>query len=161
MPSESIIAVAFKLINFIVIVASAWYIFLRYFSSTISEKIIQKKRRIISLEEQTLALRRAQLVVDERTMHNKKYAEILGKKIQRWYDYVEDQRRQEAKQDGFIQAAIKHKQDQQQKRIKQQWLYRQIFPQAFKKVKGQLEEKYASEEKQEQFINSIIQMMKY
>ena len=161
MPSESIVVVTFKLINFIVIVVGAWYVFRRYFSSTISEKMIQKERHIISLQEQTAALRRAQRVVDERIVHDKKYAEILEGKIQRWYDYMEDQRRQEAKQDGFIQAAIEHKQNQQQKRIKQQWLYRQIFPQALKKTENELEKEYASKEQQEQFIHAILQTMKY
>jgi len=161
MPSEALVAVAFRIINFVIVVFGAWWVFRKYFASTLSDSITQKELHIISLQEQAVALRREQSVMDERISQDKKYAETLDRKIEQWHDYVQQQQEQQDKRDELLIVVMEKKHREQEARIKEQWLYAQLFPKSLKMVEDQLKKEYALEEQQEQFVNAIIKTIKH
>jgi uncharacterized membrane protein len=157
---ETIVAVVFKLINFVIIIAAAWFMFRKYFSRTLSEKIAHKELETARLQERTIALRQDHHVLDERIAHDKQYASKLTKKIDAWNNYIQTKRAYQDQQEALIQQAREQKQIVQKKQLQQQWFYKQVFPQALKIAEDQLRQEYASVSRQEQFIVPILDMMK-
>lgn len=161
MPSEVIVAGAFKIINFIIVILGAGFVFRKYFAPTVSQNMHAQELHIVQKQERTATLRREQRIIDERITQDKQYAQTLTKKIEHWCDCVEDKRKQEAQKDGLLQAAIEQKQAIQKKRIQQKWVAQQVLPHALQQVEDQLKQEYAPQERQEQFVDTIIKNMKH
>jgi len=158
--SETIIAITFKLVNFVIVIVGSGVVFQRYFASVVYENKERKELHIVQLQEQAVTLRREQCIIDERIVLDKEYAEALTKKIEKWRNCVKARYHEKTKKNEFIQESIEQKRDIQRKRIQQQWLYKQVVLFALKEAKNQLKKEYATKEQQEQFMSAIIQTIK-
>lgn len=158
--SEIVISAFFRILNFVVLIFGAWFVFRRYFEKNIGEDMQKEEAQIQELQEQAITLQRNQRLVEERIAYDKKYAQTLTKKIEQWHDYVKNSHEQEKTQDALMHRAAQQRREIQKKRIQQQWFNKQVFPRALERAQEDLIKEYASKEQQEKFIRTIIQTMK-
>lgn len=156
-----IVTVVFKLINFFIIVIGSWIGFRLFFKPQVTERIQEKELFIADLQEKTVVLRCEHHVLDERILHDKQYAEVLNKKIEAWLHALQEKKHAEELREEGIRQKIVHKHTLQQDYIYKQEMYKHIIPAALKEVQEELQQKYASAEKQDAFMHAIVQTMKH
>jgi hypothetical protein len=160
MPDKMIIAALFKLINFASIIGIAWVIFRKYCAPVLDKEMSEEVLHKHALRERVVTLERDKSIMDDRIEHDKRYAQVLEKKIEKWTHATKDQQEKEAFEQSIIHDALVKKYQLQAQHVQQYWLYKKVIPKALHQVETQLQEEYASQHDQEQYLDTILRAMK-
>ena len=147
----------FRLLNFAIFCALAWYIFRRYLKSRVEEKITQKEALLKGLEEQGYFLEGRAHNLENKFKMQEERAIQIKQKIAEWNIQVLAQNNK--RHEEYKMNAAKNAQRITIKNAHiagQQWR-KQVIPHVIKNVSNDLAKQFADTAKARAYVHDIVQ----
>lgn len=152
--------ILFTLINFGIIIALAYYVYIKYGKNLLIEHMRSQEeaKRILELEEQ--ALKEEQGRLKHLIQEERRQSIVLLEKVARWRKVQDQEQMNDQKEQHEIAKALEKKVHMQAQSYAQQQLTIQVLPQIITKVHKELEGQFSVPGKEDTYLNDIIMYMK-
>lgn len=159
MLNETFVSVFFRLLNFIVLIGLAAFIFKRYFRKSIEESIEQKRLEEINVGNQIRDLEHRSKNLSEEIVRQEQLCEYLIEKTAQWKQAFEHQTQDLLKEQKKLAVQAQLKTDKQAEIITRERLTKAVIPIALEQTTQKLKDLYADPKNNKDFIDPIIGYM--
>lgn len=158
--NESIVAIVFKLINFVVIVGIFVYVFKRYALSWIYQTLSERKKTVDDLEHMVNVLHAEHTALDRHMHEEEQTHQALARKLTLWNERFEQMQKTIDAKKQRQKELIEHKEKQQQQALAMRYYKKSLGLQAIAGVTERAQAKYGDEHQGHIFNKSIIAHLK-
>lgn len=153
---ESWMSIFFRLVNFVVIISLATYIYKRYFKNRVDEKMTYKEVLLKGLEEQGYFLEGKAHDLDMRLKEQEMTGDLLKQKVHDWNEAVIlEQHKQRDAYASYAALAAEHMQKKNEL-LAHHVIQKEVFPHALVLAQKELQQKFAGPDTSKQFVHTII-----
>lgn len=156
---ETVTSLIFRLLNFGVLIAFFVYIFKRSVLADIIKNITSTQERLHTLKTHRDNLKNQLKALEHTAQEQEKLSKELALKVARWQDVFSTKVRHHSEQNEHIRRFLITKTELQSKTIALHKVQKVVFPKVIMQSQEQLEQKFASEQAGEEFINSLLVCM--
>lgn len=156
---ESFISIFFRVINFVVILGLAYYLYKRYFKNRIDDKMTQKEALLKGLEEQGYFLEgkahdfEMQLKEQEVTGH------LLKQKLQDWNEAVQQDHHKRDQEQYLYAAQANERVQEKNKILAQHALQKAVLPDVLEQTHNELKKQFSASSHSKKYVHDIIQRL--
>lgn len=153
---DPIVEIVFRFINFFVIIGIFAFIIKKYFLPLLYSLQLAEIQVVKDLQKSVQLLSRNYRFAQNESEKEQQVQAALKEKVMRWRAQVEEEQQQLMDDRSERYDALVAKLKKQLKNVKEQMILNRVLPQALEEARAQLEEKYAIEQSQQQYIEHTL-----
>ena len=158
--NELIIIIFFRLLNFAVLLGLAFYLCGVYLFPTLKEQLAKCKEYLAGLRRAHLSLKKDERMLKKEIVTDREWQSELKEKLLQWRSVVHDQRKQLKQDRDARKQILQQRMEEHKHRVGLYRLYKVVTPEAIIDARKLLEKKFASDDLQKRFVQTVIADMR-
>lgn len=160
MIATEFIVLAFRIINFGVLIALLGYLFKKYALSTIQQRMLEKRAYVGGLQEQYRSI----IYQQEQIAAIRKEEELLCQRLQQqvsmWRFAIEKERKIRLEEKEQRKDVLKERAQYKEQQIRLLYLKKQVIPHAVRQAEEELQRYFSDKQAGNQYVQQIITRMR-
>ncbi len=156
---ESWVSIAFRLINFGVLIGLAYYLYKRYFKNRIDDKMTQKEALLKGLEEQGYFLEGKAHDLEIQLKEQEYRGNRLKEKMREWADAVAQLQHKHQEEQRLYATQAASRVIKKNKLLEQKVLHKEVLPGVLAQAQTELMKQFANDAQSKRYVHDIIQRL--
>lgn len=156
---ESWVSIAFRFINFGVLLGLAYYLYKRYFKNRIDDKMTQKEALLKGLEEQGYFLEGKAHDLEMQLKEQEYRGNFLKEKMQDWTDAVVQLQHKHQEEQRLYATQAATRVTKKNRLLEQKVLQKEVLPGVLAQAQTELIKKFANDAESKRYVHDIIQRL--
>lgn len=156
---ESFINIFFRVINFVVILGLAYYLYKRYFKNRIDDKMTQKEALLKGLEEQGYFLEGKAHDFEMQLKEQEVTGNLLKQKLQDWNEAVQQDHHKRDQEQRLYSDQANERVQEKNKILAQHALQKAVLPDVLEQARNELKIQFNASSHSKKYVGDIIQRL--
>lgn len=156
---ESFISIFFRVINFVVILGLAYYLYKRYFKNRIDDKMTQKEALLKGLEEQGYFLEGKAHDFEMQLKEQEVTGNLLKQKLQDWNEAVQQDHHKRDQEQRLYADQANERVQEKNKILAQHALQKAVLPDVLEQTRNELKIQFSASSHSKKYVHDIIQRL--
>ncbi len=156
---ESWVSIAFRFINFAVLIGLAYYLYKRYFKNRIDDKMTQKEAVLKGLEEQGYFLEGKAHDLEMQLKEQEYRGSLLKVKMQDWTEAVAQLQHKHQEEQRLYATQAAARVMKKNRLLEQKVLQKEVLPGVLANAQTELIKKFANDAVSKRYVHDIIQRL--